>query len=175
MPFLLMGSTVAAQNNLQAQLKPFTNDALVLSTSPRLLGDFNNDGIVDIAVLARYKTPQDQKPMSDTRLMQTTYLCGPGPSCKQDIKLNQPGLLILHGKVKGWEKANPEQFSVLSVNFLRGRNNVFAFQEAYFSEKKIPVDITRSKKGKTKLEFSTEASEGILEWKNGRYTWYETQ
>jgi hypothetical protein len=173
---LLLNAPISfAQNNTKDLVKTLSSNTLVSGGLAEIIADFNGDGIKDIAVIVELSQTNASGLKSIKSHFSIDYLCGTPAPCTDDIDSENSALLIIHGKNKGWELRNVSSFKMKSGILLRGRSNVYAFQKSRFSEKVSGMKIVKGKNGKVWLEFSTEASEGILKWKAGKYTWYETE
>jgi hypothetical protein len=171
----LTSSVCFAQNNVKDLVKTLSAETLIAGGSDEMVGDFNSDGIKDIAVIVQL-SQQDMSGLKNVKsYFKIDYLCGTSVPCLSEVESENPALLIIHGKTKGWELKKTWSFKMKSGILLRGRSNVHAFQKSRFSEKVSGMEIVKGKNGKVWLEFSTEASEGILKWKAGRYIWEETE
>jgi hypothetical protein len=172
---IMFASSVLSQTETKELVKKVSKNNLIASESKELVGDFNNDGVKDIAVIVKFSEQNAKGVDIVTTQIKTENLCGIPVPCSEDIEPESSALLILHGKIKGWDLKKTWSFKLKSSVLLRGRSNVHAFQKNQFSEKEQGIEIIKGKKGKVWLEFSTEASEGILKWKAGKYTWEETE
>jgi hypothetical protein len=168
-------SIVHSQSNSIDLVKKLSDSHLIVSELHELVGDFNEDGIKDLAVIVKLDQPTISGVYGIKSYFKVDYLCGSPIPCGDEIEPESSSLLIIHGKTKGWELKKTWSFKMKSAILLRGRSNVYAFQKSRFSEKISGMKIVKGKNGKVWLEFSTEASEGILKWKAGKYTWYETE
>ncbi len=137
--------------------------------------DLNADGIQDIAVLVRLSNATIDALNRAKQLASIVSLCGAPAPCDEELKLSDSALLVLHGKTKGWHKNNDSPFDFKQAFLLRGRDNVLAFQQANFDSLEPSIRVKKSKNGRYWLELATEASEGILQWRSGRYSWRETE
>ncbi len=152
------------------------SDTRLQAVGEPLIGDFNKDGIQDIAtsVLIKLEPELGGMALLKQRSIKVEYLCHPSQNCCDEIDFDQPALLILHNAARGWRSLNAAGFKLGSAVLLRGRANVFAFQK-----KKVPNDlgftVKKDRPSGSYIEFPTEASEGILRWRGGRYTWFETE
>ncbi|MFN3329742.1 MAG: hypothetical protein ACK419_02325 [Pyrinomonadaceae bacterium] len=160
--FSAYAQTKKSVEDLVKSLSRGTLQVETKATPYKLVGDFNNDKVEDVAVIVSLLSPIEE--IAKFVKIENPYARFWGKEINPDLL----ALFIIHGKGKGW------QFEQKSSVLLVGRNSVLIFQKKRLGEAGDGMKIEK-KKGKTRIIFPTEASEGILEWNGKKYTWKETR
>lgn len=167
---LLMGLnfSVKAQTakSIEELVKSISGGKLAVETKAvpyKLIGDFDGDKVKDVAVIVG---------LSDTveNIAKVVKIQYPYYS-EKEVDTEDLALLIIHGKGKGWQVAQKS-----SILFL-GRSSALIFQKPRLGEhgeNGENWEIKQDKRGKVKLFFATEGSDGTMKWNGKRYKWTET-
>lgn len=167
-------SSVSGQTDVNKVVETLSDNYLKAVGKPET-GDFNKDGFQDIATIVVPDLKPEYggfQPIKD-RGIKVEYLCLPSQNCCDEIDFDSPALLIIHGKSKSKINFQKTVFNLKSAVLLRGRANVFAFQKKNVPDN-LSFDVKNTATGSW-IEFATEASEGIVKWQAGKYTWRETE
>jgi hypothetical protein len=147
-------------------VKSLSNNKLRVETTAtpyKLVGDFNGDKVEDVAVIVS---------LADTveNIRRAIKIENPYAGAWGDeINTELLALFIIHGKGKGW------QFAQESSVLLLGQNSALIFQKGRLGESGDGMKIEKDRRGRVRIVFPTEASEGILKWNGKTYAWNETQ
>lgn len=139
--------------------------------------DANKDGIKDIAVIVELTNPTVEGIRNIKNLysnLKIQYLCEASNNCADEIDLSTPAFLIIHGKNKGWKINNISTFQSKNPILFRGRENILSFQKTRLERNEDTMGLFKDKNG-IGFDFGTEASELYLQFKKGKYNWYETE
>lgn len=129
----------------------------------QLVGDFNGDKIKDVAVIVSLS--DTVKNIAKTVKIEYPYYSG------KEVDAEDLALFVIHGAGKGWQFAQKS-----SVLFL-GRSSALIFQKSRLGEhgeNGNNWEIEKDKRGRERLFFATEGSDGTLKWNGKKYIWTET-
>lgn len=139
--------------------------------------DANKDGIKDIAVIVELTSPTISSLSNMKRLLtnfKIQYLCERFNNCADEVELKSPAFLIIHGANKSWKINDINNFRPKNLILFRGRENIMSFQRSRLDRNEDTMNVFLDKNG-IGFDFGTEASEGYLQFRKGKYHWYETE